>query len=432
MCADNLQINSLVLYKTRPARVMSIAEKIEIELGPKSSKKVRAKDIHLLHPGPFTDLKSLNNEMVDVSEAWELLEGESTSFSDLMELVFENPSPQEVWSLWQVIADGLYFEGTIDELRPRSMEQIEVDLRIREERKAAEDAWNGLLKRLTNKCIDPEKDAIQLAEVEQVAHGLIQRSRILDAFTISPTPENAHRFLIDVGFWQPDHNPYPRRQGVMISSPEFDLPPMMDENRADFTQHTAYAIDDEQSDDPDDALTLEGNRLWVHVADVASLVKADTDVDLEARSRGANLYLPEVISHMLPQALTAHLGLGLQEISPALSIGFCLDADAKPVDIVIQPTKIRATRISYSKANERMMEEPFSSMKVMMDRFRARRLSAGAKVLDLPEVSVSVCDGVPSIRPIRSRNTLNGCSRSFSRIPAWPTKNFINPLPIRA
>ena len=74
------------------------------------------------------------------------------------------------------------------------------------------------------------------------------------------------------------------------------------EPRRDLTHLPAFAIDDEENQDPDDAVSLDGERLWVHVADVAALVAPDSEADLEARGRGANLYLPERIVNMLPLA----------------------------------------------------------------------------------------------------------------------------------
>lgn len=51
--------NSLVLYKIRPARVLRVGEKIEIELEGGQTKRVRAKDLELLHPGPLGSLSEL-------------------------------------------------------------------------------------------------------------------------------------------------------------------------------------------------------------------------------------------------------------------------------------------------------------------------------------------------------------------------------------
>lgn len=68
-----------------------------------------------------------------------------------------------------------------------------------------------------------------------------------------------------------------------------ELPDLPDEPRRDLTGLPAFAIDDEGNLDPDDALSLDGDRLWVHVADAAALIGPDSPADIEARARGATL-----------------------------------------------------------------------------------------------------------------------------------------------
>ncbi len=403
--SSKLQINSLVLYKIRPARVIGIDDKIEIELEGGKTKRVRDKDVHLLHPGPLASLKALRDDLAEATEAWELLDGEATTFSGLMELVFERPSPVDAWSLWLRVADGVYFEGEPDAIKPRSAEAVEQELNVRAEKANAEREWAGFLDRMKARQID-EGDRKRLSEVERLAYGAVEQSRILQELEISASPENAYRMLVDVGYWAEDHNPHPGRQGPPTESPDYPVGELPEEERHDFTALAAYAIDDEDSNDPDDAISLDGDRIWVHVADVAALVIPDSEIDREARARGANLYLPEVVSNMLPPALTDRLGLGLQAESPALSIGFRLDDVAELTDIDIRISRIRATRISYAEANNCMAEEPFAGLKAITDRYRQRRKASGSAGLDLPEVSVKLKEGRPVIKtlaPLDSR-----------------------------
>ena len=57
---STLQKESLVLYKSGPARITAVEEKIEIQLPNGKSKRVREKDIVLLHPGPLRSLSTLD------------------------------------------------------------------------------------------------------------------------------------------------------------------------------------------------------------------------------------------------------------------------------------------------------------------------------------------------------------------------------------
>ncbi|AKH19321.1 RNB domain-containing ribonuclease [Sedimenticola thiotaurini] len=390
---------SLALYKIRPARVVQVSDKIDIDLGGGKSKRVRPKDIVILHPGPLERLEDLVEPAGELTEAWELLNGEETNLEELASLIYGEFTPASAWATWTRVAEGLYFEGSPEQIRARSPEQVAADQQEREAKAAAEQAWNQFIARLERGAIESE-DRERLVEVEKLALGLSENSRILQLLGHQETPVNAHRMLVGVGYWPEEHNPYPHRQQVTCEDPRLGLPPLPEESREDLTGLPAFAIDDEGSEDPDDAISLEGDRLWVHVADVAALIPPDSDIDQEARSRGANLYLPERIVHMLPPQATQVLALGLQPVSPALSIGMRLDEAARISDVKVCKSLVRVTRHSYGEINQRMDSAPFAAIKALTDRFRARRLADGATSIDLPEASVRVRDGQVCIRPL--------------------------------
>jgi exoribonuclease-2 len=388
-----------VLYKIRPARVVSVGEKIDIEIDGGQTKRVRPKDIVLLHPGPLRRLADLTPRSGQLDEAWELLEGAETDLKELAELVYDEFTPASAWAAWELLADGLYFEGTPDLIRPRPGEQIEQERSEREAKARAEQEQAAFMERLAKGRSLPQ-DRERLTEVERLANQQSEHSRILKALDLPETPQSAHRMLVKVGYWPAEHNPYPARFGAATTDPDLSVPTLPDEQRLDLTHLPAFAIDDEGNQDPDDAVSIDGERIWVHVADVAALVGPDSELDREARARGANLYLPEGIVNMLPTPVTERLGLGLQEVSPALSFGVICAADGTLADIEIRPTLIRATRLTYAEAETRLHEPPFARLVAAADCYRARRKASGAAGIDLPEVSVRLVDGEVVIRPI--------------------------------
>ncbi len=197
------------------------------------------------------------------------------------------------------------------------------------------------------------------------------------------------------------------RAGLPTTSAVVPLESLPDEPRRDLMHLQALAIDDEGSHDPDDALSWENGRLWVHIADAAALIPADSLADFEARARGANLYLPEGTVTMLPPEATQILALGLDEISPALSFGLDLDETGNIVDFEIIPSLVRVTRLSYREAETRLEESPFKELLATAQLHEARRRANGAINIDLPEVKVRVVDGEVEIRPLpklRSRD----------------------------
>ena len=401
-----------MLYKTKVARVLSSAEKIEIDVLGGSKEKVRPKDIVLLHPGPYRDAAQLlqgpmqlSHPPEELAEIWELLEGEGTTLEDLSTMLFGGFGVADAYWMWHYIGQTPYFEGTPDKLRPRSSETLAKIRQDALEKLAQGEREKEFLERLRAGTYLPE-DKTRLLELENLALGRVQKSKLMGALGQSETPEAAHALLLRIGLWDSSKNPYPSRMGVVLNPPVSEVPAFPDEARLDLTFLESYAIDDEGAGDPDDAISLEqledGNfRLWVHVSDVAALIGPDSPLDQEARKRGATLYTPERIITMLPEDSVQVLGLGLEPISNALSIGVTLEgADFIPGKIQIQLTRVRVTRTTYSGVSAKLAEEPFKKMLEMAQVLEARRIANGAVQLELPEVKIKAVEGVVSIKPI--------------------------------
>jgi exoribonuclease-2 len=391
---------ALVYYKSKAAIVTKVADKFEI-LFFKTTKRVRDKDIKLLHPGPIKDVSvlemALPEKLDSLDETLELLEEETVSLAELAEFLYGDYTPQSAWSSWMLVMDGLYFTGDIEAITVRPAELVFKEKEAREAKKAKKIAWNALITRLIKGKII-EEDHKHLVEVEQLAYGERENSRILKALKTNETQEGAHKLLIRLGYWEPNHNPWPRRMGVNMSNPELDIPPALGTKRRDLRHLSAWAIDDVGNQDPDDAISLDGDRLWVHIADASSIVTPNSELDIEARSRGSNLYLPDQTIHMLPTAITETLGLGLQDTSPALSIGFTVSETGELNDIEVCFSQIRVTRTTYDAANDEL-DTTFADLNVVTERYRQRRIANNAAMLDLPDVNMQVIDGEIIITP---------------------------------
>jgi exoribonuclease-2 len=407
--------DSLVLYKTRPARVARIrGKRLEIELGDGESIRVRPKDLLVLHPGPLQSLDALQPQDGEIQAAWELFAGQTTTLAELAELAYGEYAPATAWAAWQHVADNLYFQGTPQEVVARTPEEVAREQADREARGAEERAWDEFVTRLRDGQLGsgesqtrPEEYGLFFREVEDLAYGRINRSRVLRALGRTESPENAHALLLRVGAWQPTANPYPARLGVTTSLPRVALPPLRKEDRRDLTHLPAFAIDDEGNQEPDDALSLDGDRMWVHVADVGTLAPPGSPLDLEARGRGAALYLPEGTVPMIPFEAIERLGLGLAETSPALSFGLDLTSKGEITGTEVVPSWVRVTRLSYREADARLDEEPLCSLYRLTQIYHARRQAGGAVTLEFPEIDISVEEEQVVIRPIpplRSRD----------------------------
>lgn len=399
MTPETLQVGSLVVYKTVPAKVLDTGDKLEIGFADGKSKRVRPKDIRFLHPGPVVGLRELGALHGDPLTAWELLAGSETQLPELAELIFEAYSPATAWQTWQWVAQGLYFQGEPDCIQARSREDVAETLRAKEAKVVAEREWQTFMAHLDAGELTDD-DRARLVEVERVALEQLAVSRILQQRGHDSTPQQAYRFLVACGYWPGSFNPHPGRLGVDLRIPDLELVLQDDLPRVDLTHLPAFAIDDEGNQDPDDAVSLDGDDLWVHVADVAAWVPPDSPADQEARSRGSNFYRPEGVVPMLPPAVTTALGLGLESRSPALSFHLRLDADDRPALLEVVPSWLSVTRLTYEAVEQQFMQAPFARMLELAQAYRRRRDNHHAVDLELPEVSIKVVDGQVQIRAL--------------------------------
>ncbi len=378
---------------------MHLGDRLEIELEGGEIVRVRPKDVTILHPGPLSSLEDLRPQTGEVRAAWEILAGEKTNLPELAELIYGKNTPKTAWSVWQLLQEGTYFEGTPEEIRVRTPEEVARRKLERDRAEANRRAWQAFLERARQGEIIPA-DREFLRDVEQLALGRANRSQVLRELGRGETPENAHALLLELGVWDEQHNPYPARLNVPLHQPDLTIPDLPQEDRRDLTHLAAFAIDDEGSDTPDDAISVEGGRLWVHVADVAALVEPGSELDLEARERGESLHLPEGTIHLFPREVTLRLGLGLNEISPALSFGIDLSAEGEVTGFEVVPSRVQVTRLTYEEAEQLMDQAPFASLELLTNAVRERRRANGAVMIDFPEAKLAVENGRVDIHPL--------------------------------
>lgn len=406
MAKTTLPADSLVLYKNRAARVIQAGDKLELQVEDGRRVWVRPKDVQLLHPGPLKSLAELTPQVGELETAWELLAGSTTGLAELAELIYGQYTPATAWAAWQQVAEGLYFKGRPEAIEVQTHQVVAQEKAGRAAKAAEEQAWREFLQRVQAGQTAPE-DSRYLAEVEEMAYGRRSQSRVLRELGQAESPQGAHALLLNVGYWSYAHNPHPVRLGLVTKPPVAPLPPLPEENRLDLTHLPAFAVDDEGNQDPDDALSLEPGRLWVHIADAAALVTPDGPADQEARTRGASLYLPEGTIPMLPPEAVERLGLGLHPVSPALSVGLDLNQAGEVTGVELAPSWVSVQRLSYAGAETRLAEEPFRSLYELARAALAGRIASGAIHIELPEVKIRVKAGQVDIRllpPLRSRD----------------------------
>jgi exoribonuclease-2 len=417
---------SLVSYKNKPALVVETGEKISISLPGGERLRVREKDIEPLHRGPLTqaDIEALSSgerpSDAGIRGAWELLAGTTVSLQDLAELIYGEFTAKSAWDAYTILREGLYFTGDVTALTSRDAAAVEAGeerWKLKQEDQAGREAFLG---RLKSNALDLPGDGRFLQDLEALAYGCSEKSRTMRDLGRQETPVEAHRLLLAAGFWTPWINPYPQRFGLSIVPPRMPPdPPPAEEARTDLTGLAAYAIDSPWSHDPDDAVSLDGDTLYIHVADPAASILSGSPADLEARGRGATLYLPEGAVRMLSDRAMALYALGLTADeggaasggpNPALTFKLRLAASGAIDDVDIFPSLIRTTRLSYAQADA-LAADASSPAKTRADlaglfqaadRNRERRVAAGAALISLPETHITVEGTRVSVERIES------------------------------
>lgn len=391
-----MQKNSLVIFKSKPAKVVDILDKkIEIETLDGKSIKLPPKNVQLLVESEkdfeLEDLQEL--QIAELEMTWELLQEQGqTTVDELSEFLFESIGVNEAYTVWLLVFQGEYFSFDDDfNIVVHTQEQKDEIVQERQEKQQKEQELNDFVERVKQKQFASQDEKF-LKEIASLATLRSQNCRLFKYLNMEESENSAYKLLLDVGYWDEFFNPYLCRYGAELESNPVDFQYNNDSDslRVDMTHLRAYAIDDEGSNDPDDAISwdAQNNKMWVHIADPSSSISFGDDIDLEARARGSNLYVPENIVSMLPPQATADLGLGLQDISPALSVGFSVDESGAIEDIEICFSKIKVIRHSYEYAEHNSQELELGKIPKYAEFFTQKRLSNGAVELDFPEIKI--------------------------------------------
>ena len=387
-------IGALVAYKGRPAKVVSsTTHKYEISFSDGSKQKVREKDFRFIHP-EFSSVHS-DYPKVDTSILNDL-DVDSLPLKELTEWLFDDFTSQNAWFIYLMSEDGLFFYWNKNSLVIRPLDQIESIRSSRLEKALEEESLQRCVENLRKDSYE-NHDIQWIHEIEQVAFNQSKHSKAMSALSIENIPENAHRLLIKIKYWSEFNNPYPQRNKIYNDEAlEFNE---SIKDRKNLTHLTCFAIDNSDSSDADDAISIEGDRVWIHIADVASFVDLNSDLDLFAQKRASNLYLPDQILHMLPPKISEVCSLGVGEISNAVSVGFLMN-DFEINDIQIYLSQIRVTKMSYEEADKSLNENTsLSKLNEVSKNHKKYRDSNGALRLDLPKTDVKVKGQMVSVTP---------------------------------
>ncbi len=363
---------------------------------------------------------------IDLSEAWDVLadEQEESSLEELAGLYWPgSPGAPELTALLLCLERGTdYFVGGAGKkYRPRTRDDLASLLeRRRREAENARDARELVKVMSEGRLPDPasrHQESLIEALKGYAVHGeeLPRRQAARELVQASsPATRDLQRacfeMLVRSGVFAPDEPLELRRAGIRADFP----PEALEEARSaaaalvprgpgreDLTHLDAVTIDDEETTDRDDALSLEalepGYRLGVHIADAGALAPRAGPVDREADRRMASLYLPERTIPMLPDALTRGAGSldpGVERMAVSLLAELTDEGDVTGWRVT--PSTVRsAEALSYEQVDallesvgpRRPMVE---GLYRLAEALRRKREEQGAVNLDQPEMIVRV------------------------------------------
>ena len=384
----------MVAYKGKPARISSTdANKFALEFADGSTLKVREKDFRFIH-SEFTQISD-DCPQADFSVLTEFQE-ETLSLQELTEWLFDEFNAQTAWCTCLLVEDGLYFYWQKDQVFVRPTAQVESVQAKRDAEKLAAESLAHCIDNLSKNIFD-EQDQPYLKEIARVALNQSKTAKILSHIGVENSPEAAYKLLLKIQYFKPSFNPYPARFNIPTDEEIAVNVPVVE--RVDLTHLSSYAIDNEGSNDADDAISIDNNKLWVHVADVANIVPSGSNLDVYAQERGSNFYLPESIIHMLPTSVTKATALSGE--SNALS--FCFEFDGENINnIEVMQSRVNVTNTTYDEVDQWLVSgsnENLAKIQAIGVTHKAFRDSRGSINLHLPNVEVRFIDGKASVTP---------------------------------
>jgi exoribonuclease-2 len=391
-----------------------------------------------LNQGPWhldAGVVALAPERPDLAAAWQLMVStpDPQPLDDWFALFSSEPNPQQAAELWLWLKDvQLWFHERQGKVTARPVAELR---RLRGQRRrqrlaqVAQDAWYQLLQNRTPYALDTlgQGQQAELQQLLQWASGDTTNvlpdplQQALRRAGCACEPAAIRHLLVDLGQWDPHQLPawghsiwahgfspgLEAQAAALLSRAEEPCPG--DEIRNDRCGLHCVTIDDEDTQDLDDGLSLEhleggGSRIWIHVADPGRLIAAGDPLDLEARRRASSLYLARGIEPMFPWALSCDaLSLRAGRRCAAWSIWAELDATGAVATSGVERTWIRpAYRLTYSDADDLIELAPpeeadLARLHALLQLRRSWRLARGALLLDQAEGRVRCRDDQPQL-----------------------------------
>ena len=217
--------------------------------------------------------------------------------------------------------------------------------------------------------------------------------------------------LVQLGYWHRDENllllqhriPTSFREDVLEQTQTLsDATPDLS-GREDLTSRLTFSIDDAETKDIDDALSIEARpggcwELGIHIAAPTLFVPLHSPLEEAARRRGSTLYLPNGRIPMFPPALSEDL-FSLVQRQRRAALSFLVDIDET---MEVSGARIVASyievdeRLTYEGASqlieygETPVAEALRNVHMVTEMLAVGRQNAGSTHIQIPDVKIRV------------------------------------------
>ena len=366
---------------------------------------------------------------VDTELLWLSLDGKQREVAseELAELFFADGSAEAASAIFRALLnDDLFFKLKGTQFLPKTASQVSTERTRRQrqrEREETREQLSSSIHRLlkTNALPKPEdqpildriqnwmrsksgdevgsllESAVGTTKAREAAYDILARSGRIDL--------SMDRFLVLAGL-QEHFAPQ-----LLEAAGRLD-PFHHTEERLDYRDVPAVTIDDEDTLEVDDALTVRRSGsetiLGIHIADVSAFVKKGDLLDDEASRRSSTVYLPTTTVPMFPERLSTDLGSLKSGVDrPAFTVEVRFDEQGTQLGYRIARTTIHVeTRLSYDQADTAIEagDVLLQTLCRIADQLHRSRAERGAITFRRPELKIRVHDGDIQLKKIDPRS----------------------------
>jgi exoribonuclease-2 len=416
----------------------------------------------------ISDRVSALQSEVDVELLWQSLGGSQREMepAELAELFFAENTSEATSAVFRALSeDDLFFKRKGSQFLARTAEQVSTELMRRQRQREREEFRLRATSIITQLVKRKQGASLEEAEpiVERIQNWLRYRTgdevgTLLEEIAgPAKAPGAAYDILVRAGKIDPSLDRFLVMAGI---EPEFSRqlidaaerlspyvhpqpggsePALSPVAREDYRESLAVTIDDEDTREVDDALSIAQQNgeivIGIHIADVSAFVQKGDLLDAEAARRSSTIYLPAVTVRMFPERLSTDLvSLNSGVSRPAYTVEVRFDQHGNRLGYRIALTTVRVQkRLSYDEADQALEagDQYLQILHGIARQLHDARAARGAITFRRPELKIRVKGEAIEIKKINPNSPArfivsemmilaNALSADFASVNALP------------